>query len=45
MAPDAIREQVDAAGKEGLLEAGSGLIKTTEKGTRYLNDLLQYFMP
>ena len=42
---DAIRGQVDAAGNDGLLEAGPGRIKTTEKGARYLNDLLQYFMP
>ena len=45
LAPDAIREQVDAAGKEGLLAAEQGRIKATEKGARYLNDLLQYFMP
>ena len=45
LAPDAIREQVDATGKAGLLEAESERIKATEKGTRYLNDLLQYFMP
>ena len=44
LAPDAIREQVDAAGKDGLLEAEPGLIKASEKGARYLNDLLQYFM-
>ena len=42
---DVIREQVDAAAKEGLLEAEPGRIKATEKGARYLNDLLQYFMP
>ena len=42
--PDAIRVQVDAARNEGLLEDGQGLIKATEKGARYLNDLLQYFM-
>ena len=42
---DVIREQVDAAGKEGLLEAEPERIKATEKGARYLNDLLQYFMP
>ena len=42
---DVIREQVDAAGKEGMLEAEPGRIKATEKGARYLNDLLQYFMP
>ncbi len=45
LSPDAIREQVDAAGKDGLLETEPGFIRTTEKGTRYLNDLLQYFMP
>ena len=42
--PDAIRAQVDAARNEGLLEDGQGQIKATEKGARYLNDLLQYFM-
>ena len=42
---DVIREQVDAAGKDGLLETEPGLIRATEKGARYLNDLLQYFMP
>ena len=42
---DVIRGQADAAGKEGLLEAGPERIKATEKGARYLNDLLQYFMP
>ncbi len=45
LASDAIREQVDAAVKAGLLEPEPGLIKATEKGARYLNDLLQYFMP
>ncbi len=42
---DALRGQADAAATDGLLEAGPGRIKTTEKGARYLNDLLQYFMP
>ena len=42
--PDAIRAQVDAARNEGLLEDGQEQIKATEKGARYLNDLLQYFM-
>ncbi len=41
----AIREQVEAARNEGLLEDERGLLKATEKGSRYLNDLLQYFMP
>ena len=41
---DAISAQVDAARNEGLLEDGQGQIKATEKGARYLNDLLQYFM-
>ena len=40
-----VRDQVDAAGKDGLLDTGPGLIRATEKGARYLNDLLQYFMP
>lgn len=39
------RGQTDAAKAEGLLEQEPGLIKATEKGARYLNDLLQYFMP
>ena len=41
----AIREQVEAARNDGLLEDERGLLKATEKGSRYLNDLLQYFMP
>ena len=41
---DVIRKQVDTAATDGLLEDKPGLIKTTEKGARYLNDLLQYFM-
>ncbi len=41
---DAIRAQVDAARNEGLLEDEQGLLKPTEKGSRYLNDLLQFFM-
>ena len=40
-----IREQVDAAVTDGLLEVDPGHIKATQKGARYLNDLLQYFMP
>ncbi len=41
----AIGEQVAAAKDDGLLEIEPGLIKATAKGARYLNDLLQYFMP
>lgn len=42
---DVIRRQVDAAVADGLLKNDNpGLIKTAEKGARYLNDLLQYFM-
>ena len=40
----AVREQINAARDDGLLEPEPGLIKATEKGARYLNDLLQYFM-
>ena len=40
-----IRERVEAASKDGLLEDEPGLLKATHKGARYLNDLLQYFMP
>ena len=45
LSADTIRASVDAAKKEGLLEAEQGMLKATEKGSRYLNDLLQYFMP
>ena len=45
LSADTIRASVDAAKNEGLLEAEQGMLKATEKGSRYLNDLLQYFMP
>ena len=45
LSSDAIRNQVNAAETDGMLGDSPGLIKTTEKGERYLNDLLQYFMP
>ena len=45
LAPARVLAQVDAAQADGLLEQEPGLLKTTEKGARYLNDLLQYFMP
>ena len=44
LAPDTIGAQVDAARSDGLLEQEPGLLQATEKGARYLNDLLQYFM-
>ena len=45
LAPDTIGAQVDAARSDGLLEQEPALLQATEKGARYLNDLLQYFMP
>ena len=45
LAPARVQAQVDAARADGLLEDQPGLLKATEKGARYLNDLLQYFMP
>ena len=45
LAPDRVQTQVDAARADGLLEREPSLLKATEKGARYLNDLLQYFMP
>ena len=42
---DVLRTQLDAARSDGLLEHDPAWLKTTEKGARYLNDLLQYFMP
>ena len=42
---DAIGGRVGAAQDDGLLDVEPGLIKATEKGARYLNDLLQYFIP
>ena len=44
LAPDRVQTQVDAARADGLLEREPSLLKATEKGARYLNDLLQYFM-
>lgn len=45
LAPARVQAQVDAARADGLLEREPGLLKATQKGARYLNDLLQYFMP
>ncbi len=42
---DTIHEQVTAATEQGLLADDQSLIRATEKGSRFLNDLLQYFMP
>ena len=44
LAPARVQAQVDAARADGLLEDEPSLLKATEKGARYLNDLLQYFM-
>ena len=44
LAPARVQAQVDAARADGLLEHEPGLLKATQKGARYLNDLLQYFM-
>ena len=44
LAPARVQAQVDAARADGLLEQEPALLKATEKGARYLNDLLQYFM-
>ena len=45
LAPELVQEQIDAARADGLLDQEPALLKATEKGARYLNDLLQYFMP
>ena len=45
LAPARVQAQVDAARADGLLEDEPSLLKATQKGARYLNDLLQYFMP
>ena len=45
LSTDVLHTQLDAARSDGLLEYNPALLKTTEKGVRYLNDLLQYFMP
>ena len=44
LALEVIREQVDDATNEGLLDDEQGLFRATEKGSRYLNELLLYFM-
>lgn len=41
----AIRPQLKAARAAGLLDAGPDTLRATERGARYLNDLLQHFMP
>jgi hypothetical protein len=40
-----IETQLCAAIAHDLLTADNGVIKTTEKGQRYLNELLQLWMP
>ena len=40
-----IRPQLEAARAAGLLDAGPDTLRATERGARYLNDLLQHFMP
>lgn len=40
-----IRPQLEAARTAGLLDAGPDTLRATERGARYLNDLLQHFMP
>ena len=45
LSADGLRAQLNAARSDGLLEHAPALLKATEKGARYLNDLLQYFMP
>ena len=45
LAPARMQAQVNAARADGLLDQEPALLKATEKGARYLNDLLQYFMP
>ena len=41
----AIRPQLESARAAGLLDAGPDTLRATERGARYLNDLLQHFMP
>lgn len=41
----AIGPQLEAARAAGLLDAGPDTLRATERGARYLNDLLQHFMP
>ena len=45
LSTDVLRTQLGAARSDGLLEHDPAWLQTTEKGARYLNDLLQYFMP
>lgn len=40
-----IHPQLKAARAAGLLDAGPDTLRATERGARYLNDLLQHFMP
>lgn len=44
LSKDLIHARVESARHDGLLEDTHGMIKPTEKGSRYLDDLLQYFM-
>jgi len=41
---EAIRPQLDAAVEKGLLDVGAERIAPTERGRRFLNDLLQVFL-
>ncbi len=42
---NAIQSELQNAEEQGLLEWDISTLRPTEKGQRYLNDLLQYFMP
>jgi oxygen-independent coproporphyrinogen-3 oxidase len=39
-----IQAQLDEAGRRGLLEVGVERIAPTERGRRFLNDLLEIFL-
>jgi oxygen-independent coproporphyrinogen-3 oxidase len=41
---EAIRPQLDEAASKGLLEVTAERIAPTERGRRFLNDLLQIFL-
>lgn len=41
----AVKEVVEQAERDGLLQVQEGALSTTEKGFRYLNDLLERFLP
>ncbi|KAF7599942.1 MAG: YggW family oxidoreductase [Candidatus Dactylopiibacterium carminicum] len=44
LALDVVAEELIAARQRGLLEIGDGLIRPTERGRRFLNDLLEVFL-